>query len=311
MKKKEKEKNKVYTESKLLNKERKVKNRKEKEKRRGGTKHLKHKISENHVDMSKWEDKIICGDSEEIIKKIPESSVDIIITSPPYNFGLDYEEDEKNDSVSWEEYLNKINDIWGECVRVLKPGGRLCIVIQPLFSDYMPTHHIFSQQLMKLGLLWKGEVLWDKHNYNCKYTAWGSWKSPSMPYFKYTWEFIELFCKESHKKIGASKDIDITGDEFKNWVYFKWDIAPEKNMKAYDHPAMFPEEIPKRLLKLLSFKNDIVLDPFNGVGTTTAVAKKLERKFIGIDISKEYCKTAEKRLKNIEMPLSKWIKSKS
>jgi len=162
----------------------------------------------------------------------------------------------------------------------------------------MPTHHIISKQLLELGLLWKAEILWEKHNYNCKYTAWGSWKSPSMPYLKYTWEFVEVFCKESHKKAGDPTKIDITGDEFKKWVYAKWDIAPESNMKKYNHPAMFPEELVVRLLKLFSYQGDIVLDPFNGVGTTTLIAHKLKRRYIGIDISEEYCRTAEQRLKD-------------
>lgn len=170
--------------------------------------------------------------------------------------------------------------------------------VQPLFSDYMPTHHVISKQLLELGLLWKAEILWEKHNYNCKYTAWGSWKSPSMPYLKYTWEFVEVFCKESHRKKGQAEKIDITGEEFKNWVYAKWDIAPERNMKKYNHPAMFPEELVVRLLKLFSYQDDIVLDPFNGAGTAALVAYKLKRHHIGIDISPEYCEIAEERLKN-------------
>lgn len=129
-----------------------------------------------------------------------------------------------------------------------------------------------------------------------------------MPYFKYTWEFIEVFSKDTHKKTGNNKDIDIKGEEFKKWVYVKWDIAPEMRMKEFDHPAMFPEEVPNRLIKLLSYKNDIVLDPFNGVGTTTLVAKKLGRKFIGIDLSEKYCKTALERLKKAETPLHKFMK---
>ena len=168
--------------------------------------------------------------------------------------------------------------------------------VQPLFSDYIPTHHIISRQLSDLGLIWKGEILWEKHNYNCKYTAWGSWKSPSMPYLKYTWEFVEVFCKESHKKPGDRDKIDISGDEFKQWVYARWEIAPESNMKQYGHPAMFPEELVTRLLKLFSYQDDVVLDPFNGAGTTTAVAHRLKRRFVGIEISPEYCRKAEARL---------------
>lgn len=287
-----------YPDAKLLKRERKVLDREKKEMVRGGTKHLKaiKKISEN--DVSCLIDQIICGDSEFVIKEFPDNCIDIIITSPPYNFGLQYENDKNKDSIYWQDYFEKLNRIWKECYRVLKPAGRMCVNIQPLFSDYMPTHHIISKQLLDLGLLWKAEIIWEKHNYNCKYTAWGSWKSPSMPYLKYSWEFIEIFCKETHKKEGKSMMIDITGDEFKKWVYARWDIAPENNMKKYKHPAMFPEELVKRLLKLFSYQDDVVLDPFNGVGTTTLISYKLRRKYIGIDISKEYCKTAEERLKN-------------
>lgn len=289
----------TYPDAKLLRRERKVIDRTQKEKIRKGTKDLttiKSKVTE--VDVSGIVNKIICGDGEEILKKFPDNFIDIIITSPPYNFGLEYQNDKHRDAIYWQDYFEKLNRIWKECYRVLKPAGRFCVNIQPLFSDYMPTHHIISKQLLELGLLWKAEIIWEKHNYNCKYTAWGSWRSPSMPYLKYTWEFIEIFCKESHKKEGDSNKIDITGDEFKKWVYAKWDIAPERNMKKYNHPAMFPEELVSRLLKLFSYQDDIVLDPFNGVGTTTLVAYKLRRKYIGIDISEEYCKTAEERLKD-------------
>jgi len=284
----------------LLLKERKVKNRKEKERRRGGTKRFKHAVeAEREVDTSRYENRIYCGDAEEVLKTFPDEFVDIIITSPPYNFGQEYEDaDGKiDDSMRWEHYFAKLNRIWKECVRVLKPGGRFCVNVQPLFSDYIPTHHVISNQLLNLNLLWKAEILWEKHNYNCKYTAWGSWKSPSMPYIKYTWEFIEVFCKETHRKIGDPSKIDITADEFKEWVYAKWEIAPETRMKQFGHPAVFPEELPRRLLKLFSYVDDLVLDPFNGVGTTTLVAEKLGRRWIGIDISEKYCKVAEERIR--------------
>jgi DNA modification methylase len=287
---------KKYPDAKLMERERKVQDRIKKEKIRGGTKHLKEITEIKSENLSPFINRIICGDSEAVLSRMPENSIDIIITSPPYNFGLEYKDDHNNDTVVWEDYFSKLENIWKECYRILKPGGRLCVNIQPLFSDYMPTHHIISRQLSSLGLLWKAEIVWEKHNYNCKYTAWGSWKSPSMPYFKYTWEFIEVFSKQSHKKSGSSDKIDITGDEFKKWVYAKWDIAPANHMKEYNHPAMFPEELVSRLLKMFSYQDDIVLDPFNGAGTTTLVAYKLNRKFIGIDISPVYCQTAEKRL---------------
>jgi DNA modification methylase len=102
------------------------------------------------------------------------------------------------------------------------------------------------------------------------------------------------------KKQGWSENIDISADEFKKWVVARWSIAPERNMKKYNHPAMFPEELVERVLKLFSYQGDVVLDPFNGVGTTTVVAKKLKRKYVGIDISEEYCKVSEKRIEDLK-----------
>lgn len=278
----------------------KVKDKEGKERVRNGTKHLKSEltITEN-PEIKKFVNRIICGDSEEVLRRIPDNSVDIIITSPPYNFGHSYANDATHDTKTWNEYFDKLHRIWKECYRVLKPSGRMVVNVQPLFSDYIPTHHIISKQLLELGLLWKAEILWEKNNYNAKYTAWGSWKSPSMPYLKYTWEFIEVFAKESHKKMGEKENIDITDEEFKEWVYAKWKFTPETKMKEFGHPAMFPEELPRRILKLFSYKGDAVLDPFNGAGTTTLVAFKLKRRFIGIDISPEYCKTSLKRIKEI------------
>jgi DNA modification methylase len=281
------------------NKERKVKNRKSKESQRNKFYYASNDnfSSKNNNIPLEFQDKIICGDSYKILKKLPDNCVDLIFTSPPYNFGLEYEANE--DANHWKNYFDKLFQIFEQCIRVLKYGGRIAINIQPLFSDYIPSHHIISNFFMSKKMIWKGEILWEKNNYNCKYTAWGSWKSPSSPYLKYTWEFIEIFTKGSLKKDGLKENIDITEDEFKKWVVSKWSIAPERNQKEFDHPAMFPEELATRVIKLFSFQNDIILDPFNGVGTTTLAARKLQRKYLGIDISKKYCEKAENRLFSI------------
>ena len=241
--------------------------------------------------------RIICGDSRDVLRDLPEESVDLIITSPPYNFGHAYAQDTHDDTHDWNEYFATLLTVWKECERVLKPGGRIAVNVQPLFSDYVPTHHVISRQLASLGLLWKAEFLWEKNNYNAKFTAWGSWKSPSMPYIKYTWEFIEVFDKITHKKSGKRENIDIDAEEFKEWVMGRWTFPPETRMKDYDHPAMFPEELPRRLMKLFSYRDDLVLDPFNGVGTTSLVAMKNQRRFIGIDNSSQYCIRAFDRLR--------------
>ena len=203
------------------------------------------------------------------------------------------------DDHDWDKYFNELFSIFTECIRVIKYGGRIIINVQPLYSDYMPSHHIIGEFFRKQGLIWRGEIMWEKNNYNCKYTAWGSWKSPSNPYLKYSWEFLEVFCKGSLKKDGDRAAADIEADEFKKWVYGKWSIAPSREMKKYDHPAMFPEELARRALRLFSFRGDLVLDPFCGVGTAAVVAKKTGRRYLGIDISDKYCQGARKRLSEI------------
>lgn len=279
-----------------FNVERKVQNRKSKEKNRSQFYYAQdNSFSESNNILPKESlNQIICNDSLVFLKTLPDNSIDLIFTSPPYNFGLEY--DSQEDAHKWQQYFEKLFAIFDECVRVLKFGGRIVVNIQPLFSDYIPSHHLISNFFINKKLIWKGEILWEKNNYNCKYTAWGSWKSPSNPYLKYTWEFVEIFSKGSLKKQGDSENADITPNEFKEWVVAKWSIAPERKMKEYGHPAMFPEKLAERVIKLFSFKGDVVLDPFNGVGTTTTVAKKLGRKYIGIDISQEYCDVANNRL---------------
>ena len=283
------------------NSERKVIDRKLKEQQRG-----KHYYANDHGFTkisyplpSEFTDRIVCGDSEEVLKRLPDNCIDLVFTSPPYNFGLGYQD--SDDAHDWEAYFSKLFAVFDECIRVLKYGGRIVVNVQPLFSDYIPSHHIISNYFMKKRLIWKGEILWEKNNYSCKYTAWGSWKSPSSPYLKYTWEFVEVFCKGALKKQGKSVDADIDAESFKDWVIAKWSIAPERRMREFGHPAMFPEELARRVMLLFSFRNDIVLDPFVGAGTTCIAARRNHRRFLGIDIASEYCATAVRRLNEVQL----------
>lgn len=245
----------------------------------------------------RFTNKIICSDSLSLLKEVPDNCVDLIFTSPPYNFGMDY--DSIDDSRTSKDYFDFLFSILSECIRVLRPEGRIAINVQPLYKQHIPTHHIISNYLLEQGLTWKAEIVWEKSNYNCSYTTWGSYQSPSSPYFKYSWEFIEVFCKGSTKKTGKKEHIDISGESFKEWVYAKWTIAPEHRMKKYDHPAMFPEELAYRVLQMFSYQKDFILDPFCGTGTTCVAAKKTNRSYLGIDISKAYCETAKDRLHSI------------
>lgn len=243
-----------------------------------------------------YTNKIVHGDSLSVLKQLPDNCVDLVFTSPPYNFGMGY--DTHNDKTDWPTYFKMLWEIFDECIRVTKHGGRIVVNTQPLFSEYIPSHHLISQGFIDRGLIWKAEILWEKNHRNCAYTAWGSWKNPSSPYLKYTWEFLEVFCKGDLKHSGDSKKADITGNEFKTWVDAKWSISPEHKMKDYGHPAMFPVELAYRTLKLFSFQDDVILDPFCGAGTTCFVASQTSRRYLGIDLSKDYCAIADNRIKN-------------
>lgn len=279
------------------NKERKVRGRRQKVKDRGMYFYaVDNNFSKENKDIpTDLLDKILLGDSELLLKQLPDNSIDLIFTSPPYNFGLDYSE--HKDGIDWKQYFGKLFRIFNECIRITKYGGRIAINVQPLYSDFIPIHHIISNFFMENKMIWRNEIIWEKNNYNAKYTAWGSWKSPSNPYLKYTWEYIEVFSKGDLKHPGEPSNIDIMDSEFKEWVNAKWSVAPEKSMKDYGHPAMFPEKLAERVIKLFSFKNDVILDPFNGSGTTTKVARNLNRHYIGIDLSKNYVNLALERLK--------------
>lgn len=246
---------------------------------------------------------IICSDALSALKQIKSGSVDLVLTSPPYNFDMNY--DTHNDKSDSSNYLVELVKIFDECIRVLKSGGRLIINIQPNYKEYYPSHHTITSAMIERNMIWRGEIIWLKNNLK-KLTAWGSWKSPSCPYLSYPFEFIEVFSKDSLKHDGDKENIDITKEEFIEYVNGHWSIAPETRMKKFDHPAMFPEELAKRCIKLFSYKNDVVLDPFNGAGTTTYVANLLGRKYIGIDISEKYCSIAEERILSTN-PLEKFF----
>ncbi len=279
------------------NKERKVRGRRQKVMDRGMYFYaVDNNFSKKNNNLPiELQDQIVLGDSEIWLKQLPDNCIDLIFTSPPYNFGLDY--GEHKDGTDWNQYFGKLFKIFNECIRITKYGGRIAINVQPLYSDFIPIHHIISNFFMENKMIWRNEIIWEKNNYNAKYTAWGSWKSPSNPYLKYTWEYIEVFSKGDLKHPGEPSNIDIMDSEFKEWVNAKWSVAPEKFMKDYGHPAMFPEKLAERVIKLFSFKNDVILDPFNGSGTTTKVARNLNRHYIGIDLSKNYVNLALERLK--------------
>lgn len=247
-----------------------------------------------------YQNKIINGDVLEVMKKLPENSIHLAITSPPYNVGKNY--DSHNDEMNYDEYLDWLNKVWVETSRVLVPGGRFCINIAPTgIKEFIPVHHDFTNQLRKIGMLFRTEIIWYKQTM-LKRTAWGSFKSPSNPHIVPSWEYVLVFSKGQNKLEGNYEDADITREEFMKFSDGMWYIPPERQRKG--HPAPFPEELIYRLIKFYSFKGNTILDMFGGTGTVATVARNTNRNFVHIDLSKEYCKIAERRLVNSKEKLS-------
>ena len=194
--------------------------------------------------------KIINGDVLKVLEKIPNNTVHLVITSPPYNVGKNY--DSHNDKMNYGEYLNWLNKVWIEIKRVLVPGGRFCLNIAPTgIKDFVPIHQDFTNQLRKIGMIFRTEIIWYKQTM-LKRTAWGSFKSPSNPHIVPSWEYVLIFSKNQNKLEGNPEDADITKEEFMKFSDGMWHIPPETQRNG--HPAPFPEELIYRLIKFYSYR---------------------------------------------------------
>jgi len=236
--------------------------------------------------------RLINGDCLEALSILDEGSVDLIVTSPPYNVGKDY--GGENDYKSYSEYLRFLSGVWNKCARVLKYNGRICVNIGDINKGYFrqPTHSHIISQLEKIGFKYRDIVIWNKSQVFSR-TAWGSFCSPSNPYMISPFEYIIVFSKNVLERYSATKT-DLTKEEFIEWSLGMWTFAPENSISW--HPSPFPEELPRRLIKLHTFPGDIILDPFLGAGTTMLVARRLLRSCIGIEINTEYIKKAKERI---------------
>lgn len=229
--------------------------------------------------------------SSEKMDELPDASVHLMITSPPYNASKDYDRD-----LSLPEYLTMLRTVWQETYRVLVPGGRVCINVANLGrKPYIPLHTYIIDLMMDTGFLMRGEIIWDKGSSASQSTAWGSWQSASNPVLRDVHEYILVFSKNTFKRNREHKDNTIARDEFLEWTKSLWTF-PAVSAKKVGHPAPFPEELPHRLIQLYSFVGDVVLDPFAGSGTTCLVAAMDKRHFIGYDINEEYLSLANDRI---------------
>ena len=249
--------------------------------------------------------KVHQGDARDL-SFLPENSVQLMITSPPYNVGKDYDED-----LAQDEYLELIYDVMKEIYRILIPGGRACINIANIGrKPYLPLNHMINQIMLELGFLMRGEIIWNKGASAGASCAWGSWQSAANPVLRDVHEYILVYSKGSFGRADARKEAKtdtISRDEFLEYTKSIWTFGAE-SAKKVRHPAPFPVELPYRLIQLYSYKEDIVIDPFCGSGTTCIAALKTERRFIGVELNEGYVDVATERItayKNRPLPLWK------
>jgi len=241
-------------------------------------------------------DKIFCKTSEKM-DELPDNSIHLMITSPPYNVGKEYDE-----NLTINEYRAFLKNIWTEVKRVLVPGGRICINIANLGrKPYIPMHIFIIEDMLNLGFLMRGEIIWNKATSGSPSTAWGSWLSAKNPTLRDIHEYILIFSKGMFSRGNPDKrKSTMSKKEFLEFTKSVWTFSAESATKV-GHPAPFPIELPYRLIQLYTFEGEIVLDPFIGSGQTAISAIRTNRHYVGYEINKEYVKLAEKRINEFKL----------
>lgn len=247
--------------------------------------YVENDINEDYLNS------VIHGDARNM-DKIPDESVHLMITSPPYNAEKEYDED-------WnlEEYRALLKDVFSEVYDKLVWGGRAVVNVANLGrSPYIPLHTYIIKDMLEIGYLMRGEVIWDKGASAGGSVAWGSWQSASNPSLRDVHEYILIFSKGPFGRVnGTDKEDTIKKEEFLEYTKSVWEMQTASASEV-GHPAPFPEELPYRAIQLYSFKGDVILDPFMGSGTTGIVARNSRRNYIGYDIEEEYVKLAQERI---------------
>jgi len=243
----------------------------------------------------------IFATTAEQMTDIPDNSVHLMITSPPYNASKDYDED-----LTLNEYLAMLERVFRETYRVLVHGGRACVNVANLGrKPYLPLTAFITQMMIDTGFLMRGEILWDKGASASASTAWGSWMSASNPILRDVHEYILIFSKGDYKRHltkseKETKKSTITKEQFLEWTKTIWAMGAE-SARRVGHPAPFPEELPLRLIQLYSFETDIILDPFMGSGTTALAALRSNRKCVGFETVQEYIDLAQQRIASLAL----------
>ena len=262
----------------------------------GLPKEKSEKFIENPIPLQ-YLNKVLCKSSEKM-EELPDNSVHLMVTSPPYNVGKEYDE-----NLTLNEYRNFLKRVLSEVKRVLIPGGRVGINIANLGrKPYIPLHSFIIGEMLDLGFLMRGEVIWNKASSGSPSTAWGSWLSAKNPTLRDIHEYILIFSKGAFSRESKGRKSSISKEEFLEFTKSVWTFPAEPATKV-GHPAPFPVELPYRLIQLYTFEDDVVLDPFMGSGQTAIAAVKTKRNYVGYEINKDYAKLAEKRIKTFSSRL--------
>ena len=234
--------------------------------------------------------KVILGSAENM-QEIPDNSVHLMITSPPYNVSKDYDK-----NLSLRQYLELLENSFRETYRVLVNGGRACINVANIGrKPYIPLSDYISQIMINIGFNMRGEIIWNKASSASPSTAWGSWMSATNPILRDIHEYILIFSKGDYDRNKKGKQSTIRKEDFIEWTKSVW-VMKAESAKKIGHPAPFPEELPYRLIQLYSFQDDIILDPFMGSGTTAISSLKSHRYFIGYEIEPAYIELCNRRI---------------
>ena len=230
--------------------------------------------------------------TSEDMRELPDRSVHLMITSPPYNVGKDYDED-----LSMDDYRGLLSRVMTETFRALVDGGRACVNIANLGRrPYIPIHSYIIEDAHDAGFFMRGEIIWNKAAGAGNSTAWGSWRSPSNPVLRDTHEYILVFQKPPFKRVAPKeRAATISRDDFLELTRSVWTFGPESAKRA-GHPAPFPVELPRRLIELYTFSDEVVLDPFMGAGATALAAIDRGRLFVGYETDAGYSDRAEQRI---------------
>jgi site-specific DNA-methyltransferase (adenine-specific) len=245
---------------------------------------------ENRIDPSAL-DKIFCKSSENM-DEIPDYSIHLMVTSPPYNVTKEYDED-----LTLDEYREFLKRVFAETYKKLVTGGRACINLANLGrKPYIPLHSYIIQDMLEIGFLMRGEIIWNKASSASPSTAWGTWLSAANPTLRDIHEYILVFSKEAfNRKNLPGKVSTLTREEFLEFTKSVWTF-PAQPAHKIGHPAPFPIELPYRLIQLYTFKDEVILDPFCGSGSTCIAAIKAGRHYIGYDTEQEYVQLAQRRI---------------